>query len=275
MNDARARDTGRSHGDARRPHGDAWQQVGACRDMPQQRSCVSSRLARRPHRSAMPDWSGESCSVALLAILLSAVTRPSVVYAWHPAASVAAQGGSWCLRRCRCHAAPESAVCARMRQSGGCGVQDQIAAGWRSRHGNTVKKTEEIRREAHTELGIVQPQFPDFLPTLNLGSAVPKPDTRVCPCLVSAGTLPPLSTRPARPARTADTCVLPRVPCWSPTCRSTPQTRLIHDAPLSSVPGRSVSGRCLSASPAEMAMRHPAQLPIFALRRVGRRSAAG
>lgn len=58
-------------------------------------------------------------------------------------------------------------------------MQDQIAAGWRARHENTVKKTEEIRREAHQELGIVQPQFPAFLPNLNLGAAAAKPDPRV------------------------------------------------------------------------------------------------
>eukprot|EP00892_Ulva_mutabilis_P008950 jgi/Ulvmu1/6427/UM003_0056.1 len=65
-------------------------------------------------------------------------------------------------------------------------LQDQIAAGWRARHGNTVKKTEEIRREAQTELGIVQPQLPSFLPTLNLGPVVPKPDTQTQQALFPA-----------------------------------------------------------------------------------------
>ena len=40
---------------------------------------------------------------------------------------------------------------------------------------NTVKKTEEIRKQAETELGIVSttPALPDFLPGLNIGPAFP------------------------------------------------------------------------------------------------------
>lgn len=56
-------------------------------------------------------------------------------------------------------------------------MQDQIAAGWYSRmDANTVKKTEEIRKQAETELGIVSstPALPDFLPGLNIGPAFPQ-----------------------------------------------------------------------------------------------------
>jgi hypothetical protein len=62
-------------------------------------------------------------------------------------------------------------------------LQDQVAAGWHSRHEtNTVKKTEEIRKQAETELGIVSttPAIPDFLPGLNIGPAVPQAAKRVC-----------------------------------------------------------------------------------------------
>jgi hypothetical protein len=55
-------------------------------------------------------------------------------------------------------------------------LQDQIAAGWYSKmDANTVKKTEEIRKQAETELGIVSstPAVPDFLPGLNIGPAFP------------------------------------------------------------------------------------------------------
>ena len=52
---------------------------------------------------------------------------------------------------------------------------------------NTVKKTEEIRKQAETELGIVSstPALPDFLPGLNIGPAFPGVAAvkRVCPLI--------------------------------------------------------------------------------------------
>jgi hypothetical protein len=53
---------------------------------------------------------------------------------------------------------------------------DQVKMDWQSRRGqNTVKKTEDIRKQAHAELGMIQTAVPDFLPGLNISAAVTAP----------------------------------------------------------------------------------------------------
>lgn len=51
-------------------------------------------------------------------------------------------------------------------------LSDQVKMDWQARRSaqNTVKKTEDIRKEAHAELGMVQTAVPDYLPGLNIGS---------------------------------------------------------------------------------------------------------
>ena len=60
---------------------------------------------------------------------------------------------------------------------------DQVKMSWQARREqNTVKKTEEIRKAAHAELGMIQTAVPDFLPGLNIAAAVAAPakEVRVC-----------------------------------------------------------------------------------------------
>ena len=49
---------------------------------------------------------------------------------------------------------------------------DLVKAEWQARRAtNTVQKTEDVRKQAHAELGMVNTAVPDFLPGLAIGSA--------------------------------------------------------------------------------------------------------
>jgi hypothetical protein len=58
---------------------------------------------------------------------------------------------------------------------------DQVKMDWHARREqNTVRKTEDIRKQAHAELGMIQTAVPDFLPGLNISTVVAAPVKEVC-----------------------------------------------------------------------------------------------
>jgi hypothetical protein len=64
-------------------------------------------------------------------------------------------------------------------------LSDQVKMDWQSRRTqNTVKKTEDIRKQAHAELGMLQTAVPDFLPGLNIGATVALSAKEVCDVVV-------------------------------------------------------------------------------------------